>query len=129
VPSMETGATDGLYLRNAGLPVYGVTGLFVDPTNPDDVRAHGLNERIGVKLDDNVAARLKEKLAQEPNEIGGRKVEKINRIDGVKFLFAGSDWMLMRPSGTEPMVRIYAESESKQDLEALLEAGRRYLLD
>jgi len=85
--------------------------------------------RIGVKLDDNVAARLKEKLAQEPNEIGGRKVEKINRIDGVKFLFAGSDWMLMRPSGTEPMVRIYAESESKQDLEALLEAGRRYLLD
>jgi phosphoglucomutase len=85
--------------------------------------------RIGVKLDDNVAARLKEKLAEEPTEIGGRKIEKINRIDGVKFLFAGSDWMLMRPSGTEPMVRIYAESESKQDLEALLEAGRRYLLD
>jgi phosphoglucomutase len=56
--------------------------------------------RIGVKLDDNVAARLKDKLAEEPNEIGGRKVEKINRIDGVKFLFAGSDWMLMRPSGT-----------------------------
>jgi phosphoglucomutase len=85
--------------------------------------------RIGVKLDDNVAARLKEKLAEEPAEIGGRKVEKINRIDGVKFLFAGSDWMLMRPSGTEPMVRIYAESESKKDLEALLEAGRRYLLE
>jgi len=85
--------------------------------------------RIGVKLDENVSARLKEKLAGEPSEIGGRKIEKINRIDGVKFLFAGSDWMLMRPSGTEPMVRIYAESESKQDLEALLEAGRRYLLD
>jgi phosphoglucomutase len=85
--------------------------------------------RIGVKLDENVSARLKEKLAEEPSDIGGRKVEKINRIDGVKFLFAGSDWMLMRPSGTEPMVRIYAESESKQDLEGLLEAGRRYLLD
>ena len=85
--------------------------------------------RIGVKLDENVSARLKEKLAEEPIEIGGRKIEKINRIDGVKFLFAGSDWMLMRPSGTEPMVRIYAESESKQELEALLEAGRRYLLD
>ncbi|PYT00835.1 MAG: phosphoglucomutase [Acidobacteria bacterium] len=85
--------------------------------------------RIGVKLDENVAARLKEKLAQEPNDIGGRKIEKINRIDGVKFLFAGSDWMLMRPSGTEPMVRIYAESESKQELEALLEAGRSYLLE
>jgi phosphoglucomutase len=85
--------------------------------------------RIGVKLDENVSARLKEKLGEEPTELGGRKIEKINRIDGVKFLFAGSDWMLMRPSGTEPMVRIYAESESKQDLEALLEAGRRYLLE
>ena len=85
--------------------------------------------RIGVKLNDDVSARLKEKLAQEPGEIAGRKVENINRMDGVKFLFAGNSWMLMRPSGTEPMVRIYAESESKQDLEELLEAGRRYLLE
>ncbi|MEP6705154.1 MAG: phosphoglucomutase/phosphomannomutase family protein [Acidobacteriota bacterium] len=85
--------------------------------------------RIGVKLDENVSARLKDRLAQEPTEIAGRKIEKINRIDGVKFLFAGNSWMLMRPSGTEPMVRIYAESEDKRDLEELLEAGRRYLLE
>jgi phosphoglucomutase len=85
--------------------------------------------RIGVKLTDDVSKRLKEKLAEEPTEIGGRKVENINRLDGVKFLFAGNSWMLMRPSGTEPMVRIYAESESQQDLEELLEAGRRYLLE
>jgi phosphoglucomutase len=84
--------------------------------------------RIGVKLNDDVAAKLKEKLSQEPSEIGGRKVENVNRMDGVKFLFAGGSWMLMRPSGTEPMVRIYAESESKKDLEELLEEGRRYLL-
>ena len=49
IPSMETGATDGLYLRNAGMPVYGVSGLFVDPNNDADTRAHGLNERISVK--------------------------------------------------------------------------------
>jgi acetylornithine deacetylase/succinyl-diaminopimelate desuccinylase-like protein len=49
VPNMETGATDGLFLRNAGYPVYGVSGLFADPTIDDDNRAHGLNERIGVK--------------------------------------------------------------------------------
>jgi phosphoglucomutase len=84
--------------------------------------------RIGVKLTEEVAARLKEKLAEEPDTIGGRKIESINRIDGVKFLFAGNSWMLMRPSGTEPLVRIYAESESKEDLEELLEEGRRYLL-
>jgi phosphomannomutase len=49
-------------------------------------------------------------------------------MDGVKFIFADQSWMLMRPSGTEPMVRIYAESESKDDLEDLLEQGRKYLL-
>ena len=49
VPTMETGATDGLFLRNAGLPVFGVSGYFVDPNVPADTRAHGLDERIGVK--------------------------------------------------------------------------------
>ena len=56
--------------------------------------------RIGVKLTQDVAARLKEKLSQEPNEIGGKKVESINRMDGVKFMFEDGSWMLMRPSGT-----------------------------
>ena len=86
------------------------------------------SKRIGVKLTDDVAARLKEKLAQEPAEIGGRQIENINRLDGVKFVFADGSWMLMRPSGTEPMVRIYAESESVADVDVLLEAGRNYLL-
>jgi phosphoglucomutase len=85
--------------------------------------------RIGVKLNAEVAAKLKEKLAQEPSEIDGRKIENINRMDGVKFFFTDGSWMLMRPSGTEPMVRIYAESEDKQELEVLLEQGRRYLLE
>lgn len=84
--------------------------------------------RIGVKLNEEVAAKLKEKLAEEPSEIGGRKIENINRMDGVKFLFGNNAWMLLRPSGTEPMVRIYAESESSDDLENLLEQGRKYLL-
>ena len=43
IPTMSTGATDGLYLRNAGIPVYGVSGLFRDV---DDNRSHGQNERI-----------------------------------------------------------------------------------
>ena len=46
IPMMSTGATDGLYLRNVGIPVYGVSGLFNDI---DDVRAHGQNERIRIE--------------------------------------------------------------------------------
>src|SRR5262245_6680587 len=49
IPNMETGATDGLFLRNAGMLVWGVSGLFNDPNVDEDNRAHGLNERIGVK--------------------------------------------------------------------------------
>ena len=44
IPTMSTGATDGLFLRNAGIPVYGVSGLFSDMDEP--ARAHGQNERI-----------------------------------------------------------------------------------
>jgi acetylornithine deacetylase/succinyl-diaminopimelate desuccinylase-like protein len=46
VPIMETGASDGLFLRRAGVPVYGISGMFFDI---DDVRAHGKDERIGVQ--------------------------------------------------------------------------------
>jgi acetylornithine deacetylase/succinyl-diaminopimelate desuccinylase-like protein len=46
VPLMVMGATDGLYLRNAGIPTYGVMGFFIER---DDFRAHGRDERLGVK--------------------------------------------------------------------------------
>ena len=46
VPSMSTGATDGLFLRNAEIPTYGVSGFFEDV---EDTRAHGRDERLDVK--------------------------------------------------------------------------------
>src|SRR5262249_5348108 len=46
VPVMSTGATDGLFLRNAGIPTYGIEGIFYET---DDNRAHGRDERVGVK--------------------------------------------------------------------------------
>jgi acetylornithine deacetylase/succinyl-diaminopimelate desuccinylase-like protein len=45
-PAMSNGATDGKFLRKNGIPVYGVSGMFSDM---DDVRAHGKDERIGIK--------------------------------------------------------------------------------
>jgi acetylornithine deacetylase/succinyl-diaminopimelate desuccinylase-like protein len=45
LPVMEVGATDGIYLRGAGIPTYGISGVFIDV---DDNRAHGKDERIGV---------------------------------------------------------------------------------
>ena len=45
VPTMETGGTDGYYLRPAGIPTFGVSGVFLDV---DDIRAHGKDERVSV---------------------------------------------------------------------------------
>lgn len=47
VPSMSTGATDGLFFRSTGMPVYGASGAWI--IVPDDERAHGRDERIPVK--------------------------------------------------------------------------------
>ena len=84
--------------------------------------------RIGVKLTPELMPVLQEKLKEEPATIGGRKVKSLNRIDGLKIIFEDDSWLLVRPSGTEPLVRIYAESESAKDVEVLLEQGRKYLL-
>jgi phosphoglucomutase len=85
--------------------------------------------RIGVRLTPEILATLPEKLKRDPADIRGRRVARTNRMDGVKFIFADGSWLLLRPSGTEPLVRIYAESESEKELEVLLEQGRKYLLD
>jgi acetylornithine deacetylase/succinyl-diaminopimelate desuccinylase-like protein len=45
MPEMSTGATDGLFVRNAGIPVFGVAGWFM---RSSDIRAHGLDEKIGI---------------------------------------------------------------------------------
>jgi phosphoglucomutase len=84
--------------------------------------------RIGVRLTPQLMTSLGAKLSEDPTEFAGRHVERINRIDGAKFIFADGSWLLLRPSGTEPLVRIYAESESAEDMEVLLEQGRKYLL-
>jgi phosphoglucomutase len=84
--------------------------------------------RTGLKLTPELMPVLKEKLKEEPTTIGGRKVKSLNRIDGLKIIFEDDSWLLVRPSGTEPLVRIYAESESAKDMEVLLEQGRKYLL-
>ena len=84
--------------------------------------------RIGIRLTPELMQSLGDKLKEDPKEIGGRRVERTNRIDGAKFIFADGSWLLMRPSGTEPVVRIYAESESATDLEVLLEQGHKFLL-
>lgn len=56
-----------------------------------------------------------------PETIGGIKVDHISEIDGLKFYLEDGSWALFRPSGTEPLVRIYLEALNKEHLKTLVE--------
>jgi phosphoglucomutase len=87
------------------------------------------SERVGIKLTPEVKDRLEKRLsADPPDSIDGRHVAEVNRMDGVKYIFDDGSWMLLRMSGTEPVVRCYAETSTKKDLEVLLETGSKFVL-
>jgi len=58
-----------------------------------------------------------------PDEVAGASVERVTTIDGFKMLLVDGSWLLVRPSGTEPKMRIYAESSSDRRVKALLAEG------
>ena len=62
--------------------------------------------------------------AAKPDVIAAKNVERIDTRDGFRYVLAGGYWALVRFSGTEPLLRIYAEAESPGDVSALLAAVR-----
>ena len=58
-----------------------------------------------------------------PSHLAEVPVARINSMDGVKYLLEDDAWLLIRPSGTEPVLRIYAEGRSPEQVQALLKAG------
>jgi len=68
--------------------------------------------RENLQLSDEQKANAVRKVAVDASTLLGRKVLSIDRTDGAKFLFEGGSWMLLRLSGTEPLLRLYVEAES-----------------
>ena len=62
-----------------------------------------------------------------PDRIGRFKVLRQSRMDGFKFYLDKESWIAIRPSGTEPLVRLYIEARSKKDFEALAQASKRLI--
>jgi alpha-D-glucose phosphate-specific phosphoglucomutase len=58
-----------------------------------------------------------------PASIGGIAVQDVSTLDGVKVHLADESWLLIRPSGTEPVLRVYAEAPTDEGLKALLDYG------
>ena len=84
-------------------------------------------ERTDLRLSRPVAkAEMTEFLTkQAPAEIGSEKVFEISQRDGVKYIMSDDSWLLIRPSGTEPVLRVYAEGRSHEMVKALLGYGEQ----
>ncbi len=67
--------------------------------------------------------KLRTLMKNPPAQFAGRKVHNVETIDGIKLDFSDDDWMLLRVSGTEPLIRCYGEAGSKNELDNLIRAG------
>jgi len=71
-------------------------------------------------------SQMTQKLVNEPPaSIGGESVVQIATTDGVKYIMSDDSWLLIRPSGTEPVLRVYAEGRTQEMVKALLGFGEQ----
>lgn len=82
-------------------------------------------DKLSVDCPDDQKARVIDDLEDViPDEIAGVPVERTVTVDGFKLLCSDGSWLLVRPSGTEPKLRVYAEASTEARVEAVLDAGR-----
>ena len=87
---------------------------------------HGdiVQDRVSVDCPDERKAPVVDALDGEiPDDVAGTAVEEVGTADGFKLLLADGSWLLVRPSGTEPKLRVYAEAGDDARVAELLEAG------
>ncbi len=119
---------DGILLALLLLEAMAVSGKglrqLLDETM--DEIGHFFYRRIDRRISIEDKERLIERLRSHPPEdIDGRKVASVNYSDGFKYIFDNHDWLLIRPSGTEPVLRLYSEARSLEQVERLLDAATR----
>jgi len=84
--------------------------------------------RRDLRLTEAAMERLAARLADPPDTIGGLPVQRVVTLDGVKLLCEGDRWVLLRPSGTEPLVRLYADAPTGSEAHQLLDRAQEHFL-
>jgi phosphoglucomutase len=82
--------------------------------------------RTQIPLTDRSRAIYEQRLGQKWNEINGFKVAEVDRRDGLKLVFEGGSWILIRVSDTEPKIRLYAEGRSSEERRHLMHLVRQF---
>ena len=121
------------HIREKDGVLMGLLGAAIASEEPFDDRVdalldeHGdiVLDKISVECPDSEKERVLADLEEElPETVAGREIAKVVTIDGFKLLLDDGSWLLVRPSGTEPVLRVYAEASSQERIEKLLDAGR-----
>ena len=88
-----------------------------------------LDHRVNIHLTESNCAEVHARLSQPLTELGGMRVKgKKATADGTKYMLDDDSWVLMRTSGTEPVVRLYVEAVSEAKIKDLIEAGKKFIL-
>jgi alpha-D-glucose phosphate-specific phosphoglucomutase len=83
-------------------------------------------DRADVSFPDEERAAIASRVSMSPHdEVAGERVARYETTDGFRFVLNDTSWLLVRFSGTEPLLRIYAEASSPARVQELLDAGRR----
>lgn len=86
-----------------------------------------VTKRLNFRLTQSEKEKVAEKLRSDPSEVAGLKVVKVVKLDGTKYLLENDCWVLMRMSGTEPVVRFYAEARDEETLKKLADYGAAFM--
>jgi alpha-D-glucose phosphate-specific phosphoglucomutase len=84
--------------------------------------------RENFRLTDEVKQKFTEKVKKDPTELAGLTVKKVVRTDGLKLIFDDGSWVCYRLSGTEPVVRVYAEARNEKESATLTQAAKDWVL-
>ena len=87
------------------------------------IHARRLNLHLSPEQQERLAGRLKEL----PTRVAGLRVVQVGTLEGTKLLLEDGSWLLVRPSGTEPVVRLYVDAHSQEQIEELTMAARELL--
>ena len=87
-----------------------------------------LTRRVNIALSPELERVFPERIAATPSSFAGVAVKELVTVDGNKFILEDGSWLLFRKSGTEPVVRLYCEASSEDRLQALIAAGREFIV-
>lgn len=96
---------------------------------------YGLMDLVGLHAYDRIDVHLPNKrkeqalkaLRHKPRTFAGLTVRDVQTTDGIKYCFDDGGWLLFRPSGTEPLLRVYAEAQKMDDVKKLLGSANQFL--